>query len=167
MEKPREARSKADAIRSFLDQNQPKLPEARGFLQFLLAKEDILRRLEIVPDLADSRYGILVSAKGSGSFAFFYKRGDRYFHKTSQAVVELMKFVPERIALCLSTTPPDWSPERQDFLETLAQWYDDVFSDELDKVLKRQNLLARIDHALATGDKGSFQLLSEELRRLD
>ncbi|HEY3365318.1 MAG TPA: YpiB family protein [Symbiobacteriaceae bacterium] len=167
MEKPKEARSKAEAIRTFLDQHQPKLPEARGFLQFLLAKEDILRRLEIVSDLSDCRYAILVSAKGSGSFPFFYKRGDRYFHKTSQAVVELMKFVPERIALCLSATPPAWSPERQEFLDTLGEWYDDVFSDDLDKVLKRQTLLERIDHALAIGDKGSFEQLSEELRRLD
>lgn len=167
MEKPKEARSKAEAIRAFLDHYQPKLPEARGFLQFLLAKEDILRRLEIVSDLSDARYAILVSAKGSGSFPFFYKRGDRYYHKTSQAVVELMKFVPERLALSLCTTPPGWSPERQEFLDTMSQWYEDVFDDEMDKVLKRQTLLERIDHALASGDKGSFEQLSEELRRLD
>lgn len=166
MEKSKEARSKAEAIRTFLDHHQPKLPEARGFLQFLLAKEDILRRLELVPDLTDCRHAILVSAKGSGTWAFFYRRGDRYFHKTSQAVVELMKFVPDQIYLCLSTTPPEWSEERQVFLETLTQWHDEVFSDEVDKVTRRQSLLERIDQALANGDRGSFEQLTEELNQL-
>lgn len=167
MEKPREARSKADAIRAFLDHHQPKLPEARGFLQFLLAKEDILRRLELVCDLTDCPDAILVSAKGSGAWPFFYRKGDRYFHKTSQAVVELMRTVPDRIHLCLSTTPPRWSPERQEFLDTLSRWHDELFTDELDKVTRRQTLLSRIDEALANGDRGSFDELTAELRDLE
>ncbi|MDF2626863.1 MAG: hypothetical protein K0R39_694 [Symbiobacteriaceae bacterium] len=167
MEKPKEARSKADAIRAFLDHHQPKLPEARGFLQFLLAKEDILRRLELVSDLTDCPDAILISAKGSGTWPFFYRRGERYFHKTSQAVVELMRSVPERISLCLSTTPPTWSPERQDFLDTLSRWHDELFTDEIDKVTRRQTLLARIDEALAQGDRGSFDDLSAQLRELE
>lgn len=166
MEKPKEARSKADAIRSFLDHHQPKLPEARGFLQFLLAKEEILRRLELVSEIDDYRHAILVSAKGSGTWPFFYRRGDRYFHRTSQAVVELMKFVPDRIALCLSTTPPEWSVERQEFLETMAQWRDELFDEEVEKIAKRQTLLDQIDRALAAGDRGSFQQLTTELRHL-
>lgn len=167
MEKPKEARSKADAIRAFLDHHQPKLPEARGFLQFLLAKEDILRRLELVSDLTDCPDAILVSAKGSGTWPFFYRRGDRYFHKTSQAVVELMRSVPDCICLCLSTTPPAWSVERQDFLDTLARWHDELFTDEIDRVTRRQTLLARIDEALAKGDRGSFDDLSAQLRELE
>lgn len=166
MEKSKEARSKAEAIRSFLDHHQPKLPEARGFLQFLLAKEDILRRLEIVSDLTEAPYAILVSAKGAGSWPFFYRRGDRYFHKTSQAVVELMKYVPDQIQLCLSTAPPDWTMERQEFLETLKFWHDEVFADEVGKVTRRQVLLDRIDDALARGDRGSFDQLTEELKQL-
>lgn len=166
MEKPKEARGKAEAIRLFLDQHQPKLPEARGFLQFLLAKEDILRRLEIVPELNDQRHAILVSAKGSGTWPFFYRRGDRYFHKTSQAVVELMKFVPEQIYLCLSAEPPEWSEDRQEFLDTLATWHDELFAEEIDKVTRRQELLERIDKALAAGDRGSFVQLTHELRQL-
>lgn len=166
MEKPREARSKAEAIRSFLEHHQPKLPEARGFLQFLLAKEEVLRRLELVPDLGEYPHAILVSAKGSGTWPFFYRRGDRYFHKTSQAVVELMKFVPERIHICLSTAPPEWSAERQEFLDTLSMWYDEVFAGEITKIARRQSLLNRIDEALAAGDRGSFQTLTEELRQL-
>lgn len=167
MEKPKEARSKADAIRAFLDYHQPKLPEARGFLQFLLAKEDILRRLELVSDLTDCPDAILVSAKGSGTWPFFYRRGDRYFHKTSQAVVELMRSVPDTICLCLSTTPPAWSAERQEFLDTLSRWHDELFTDEVDKVTRRQTLLARIDEALAKGDRGSFDDLSAQLRELE
>lgn len=166
MEKPKELKSKVDAVRSFLENHQPKLPEARGFLQFLLAKEEIIRRIEIVSDLSDCRHAILVSAKGSGTWPFFYRRGDRYFHKTSQAVVELMKFIPETIYLCLSTTPPEWSAERQEFLDLLSDWYDDVFHGELERVTRRQSLLDRIDEALATGDKGSFEQLTEELRHL-
>jgi uncharacterized protein YpiB (UPF0302 family) len=166
MERPKEARSKADAIRSFLEHHQPKLPEARGFLQFLLAKEDILRRLELVSDLADCPYAILVSAKGCGTWPFFYRRGDRYFHKTSQAVVELMRQVPDKISLCLSTTPPDWSPDRQEFLDLLAGWRDDVFTDELDRITRRQSLLEAIDQALTAGDRGSFEQLTEQLRQL-
>lgn len=167
MEKPREARSKADAIRAFLDHHQPKLPEARGFLQFLLAKEDILRRVELVSDLTDCPDAILVSAKGAGTWPFFYRKGDRYFHKTSQAVVELMRSVPEQICLCLSTTPPAWSVERQEFLDTLARWHDELFTDEVDKVTRRQTLLARIDEALANGDRCSFEELTTLLRDLD
>ncbi|MFZ5816167.1 MAG: YpiB family protein [Bacillota bacterium] len=166
MEKPKEIKSKVDVIRSFLESHQPKLPEARGFLQFLLAKEEILRRIEVVTDLADARHAILVSAKGSGTWPFFYRRGDRYFHKTSQAVVELMKFIPEQIHLCLSTTPPEWTEERQEFLDMLARWHDEVFHDELDRVTRRQTLLQRIDQALESGDKGSFEQLTEELRQL-
>lgn len=166
MEKPKETRSKADVIRSFLDHQQPKLPEVRGFLQFLLAKEDVLRRLDIVSDLTDCPHAILVSAKGAGTWPFFYRRENRYFYKTSQAVVELMKFVPDRICLHLSTTPPPWSEERQEFLETLARWRDEVFADEVQRVTRRQSLLDRIDEALATGDRGSFQQLTEELRQL-
>lgn len=167
MEKPREARSKADAIRAFLDQHQPKLPEARGFLQFLLAKEEILRHLELVDDLTDCPNAILISAKGSGTWPFFYRKGDRYFHKTSQAVVELMRSVPDQIYICLSTTPPAWSAERQDFLDTLSKWHDELFADEIEKVTRRQTLLARIDEALANGDRGSFDELTERLRELD
>lgn len=166
MEKPKEARSKAEAIRSFLEHHQPKLPEARGFLQFLLAKEEILRRLELVDDLTDYSHAILVSAKGSGTWPFFYRRGDRYFHKTSQAVVELMKYVPERIHVCLSTAMPEWTEDRQEFLDTLSQWRDDVFQDEIERLSRRQYLLERIDRALATGDRGSFEQLTTELRQL-
>lgn len=166
MEKSKEARSKAEAIRAFLESHQPKLPEARGFLQFLLAKEEILRRLELVTDLNEYRYAILVSAKGSGTWPFFYRRGDRYFHKTSQAVVELMKFVPEQIALCLSTTPPEWTEERQEFLDALSTWHDELFVDEVDRIARRQSLLQRIDVALAAGDRLSFDQLTEELRQL-
>lgn len=167
MEKPREARSNAEAIRTFLEHHQPKLPEARGFLQFLLAKEDILRRLELVADLADCPDAILISAKGSGTWPFFYRRGDRYYHKTSQAVVELMRFVPEKISLCLSTTPPAWTRERQEFMETLSHWHDDLFADEIDRVTRRQTLLERIDQALASGDRHSFQELTAQLKDLD
>lgn len=167
MEKPREARTKADAIRAFLDQHQPKLPEARGFLQFLLAKDDILRRLELVSDLTDCPDAILVSAKGAGTWPFFYRRGERYFHKTSQAVVELMRSVPDRICLCLSVTPPDWTPERQEFLDNLARWHDELFTEEVERVTRRQYLLARIDEALANGDRNTFEVLTEELRGLE
>jgi uncharacterized protein YpiB (UPF0302 family) len=166
MEKSKDTRCKAEAIRAFLDHHQPKLPEARGFLQFLLAKEEILRRLEIAAELTDARYAILVSAKGSGTYPFFYRRGDRFFHKTSQAVVELMKFVPDQIMLCLSTAPPAWSEDRQEFCDLLSNWHDDVFADEVDRVTKRQNLLERIDQALAQGDRGSFEQLTDELRNL-
>lgn len=166
MEKSKEARSKAEAIRAFLDNYQPKLPEARGFLQFLLAKEEILRRLELVTDLTDRRYAILVSAKGSGTWPFFYRKGDRYFHKTAQAIVDLMKYVPDQVALCLSNSPPVWSEERQTFLETLSEWHDEVFVDEVDRLARRQELLERIDEALTTGDRDSFELLTEELRQL-
>ncbi|HYG60655.1 MAG TPA: YpiB family protein [Symbiobacteriaceae bacterium] len=167
MEKPKEARRNAEAIRSFLEHHQPKLPEARGFLQFLLAKEDILRRLVLVPDLAGCADAILISAKGSGTWPFFYRRSDRYCHKTSQAVVELMRAVPEKIHLCLSTTPPNWTPERQEFLETLSQWHDELFSDELERVTRRQTLLERIDEALAAGDRSSFQELTALLKELE
>ncbi len=166
MEKPKEIKGKVEVIRSFLEHHQPKLPEARGFLQFLLAKEEILRRIEIVSDLTDHRHAILVSAKGSGAWPFFYRRGDRFFHKTSQAVVELMKFIPEEIHLCLSTDPPEWSEDRQEFLDTMARWHEEVFSDELDRITRRQNLLQRIDKALESGDKGSFEQLTHELRQL-
>jgi len=166
MDKSKEARAKAEAIRGFLDNHQPKLPEARGFLQFLLAKEEILRRLDMVTDLTDCKYGILVSAKGSGTWPFFYRRGDRYFHKTSQAVVELMKFVPDHICLCLSTTPPEWNEERQEFLVTLSNWHDELFIEEVDRIARRQVLLDRIDKALAAGNKGEFEQLTDELRQL-
>lgn len=166
MEKPKEIKSKVDVIRSFLECHQPKLPEARGFLQFLLAKEEILRRIEVVEDLDNCPHAILVSAKGSGTWPFFYRRGDRYFHKTSQAVVELMRFVPDQIALCLSATPPDWSQDRQEFLDRLALWHDEVFQDELMRLTRRQALLQQIDQALEKGDKGSFEDLTERLRQL-
>lgn len=166
MEKSKEARSKAEAIRSFLDHHQPKLPEARGFLQFLLSKEDILRRLEIVDDLHGCRHAILVSAKGTGMWPFFYRRGDRFFPRTSQAVVELMKFVPEQLFLCLSTELPAWSEERQEFLEMLSRWQDELFADELERIDRKHQLLAAIDTALAEGDHASFQKLTAELRRL-
>lgn len=167
MEKPNEIKSKADHIRSFLENHQPKLSEARGFLQFLLAKEEILRRIEVVSDLTGSDCAILISAKGSGTWPFLYRRGNRCLAKTSQAVVELMKSVPERIALCLSTAPPEWSEERQEFLDMLVSWHDEVFSDELERTTRRQALLYRIDQALETGDRGSFEQLTDELRQLD
>lgn len=166
MEKSKEARSKAEAIRSFLDHHQPKLPEARGFLQFLLAKEDILRRLEIVDDLEGCRHAILVSAKGAGTWPFFYRRNERFFHRTSQAVVELMKFVPEQLYLCLSTIAPDWDTDRQEFLETLSRWQDEVFGEEVARIQRKHQLLHAIDKALAQGDQDSFNRLSDELRRL-
>lgn len=166
MDKPTEITSKVDAIRSFLEHHQPKLPEARGFLQFLLAKEEILRRVEIVPDLTDRRHAILIAAKGSGGWPFYYRRGDRYLLKTSQAVVELMKFIPEQIYLCLYTAPPEWSEERQEFLAMLADWYDEVFHDALERMTRRQTLLEQIDQALETGDRGSFEQLTDELRQL-
>ena len=166
MEKPKEARSNAEVIRTFLEHHQPKLPEARGFLQFLLAKDDILRRLELVTDLAACPDAILISAKGSGTWPFFYRRGDRYFHKTSQAVVELMRAVPDKICLCLSTTPPAWTPERQEFLETLSQWHDELFAEEIDRFTRRQTLLERIDQALASGDRHAFEDLTTQLKDL-
>ena len=64
MERPRGTKSKADQIKAFLSQYQPKLSEARGFLQFMLSKEEILRRTEIVSDLTGADCAILVSAKG-------------------------------------------------------------------------------------------------------
>lgn len=166
MEKSKEARSKAEVIRLFLDQHQPKLPEARGFLQFLLAKEEILRRLEIVDELDDSPYAILVSAKGSGTWPFFYRRGDRFFHKTSQAVVELMKFVPEPLYLCLSTSPGPWTEEQRDFVAMLTRWRDGVFASEIERLNRRFDLLHRIDEALARGDQIEFMHLTGELRKL-
>lgn len=166
MEKSKEARSKAEAIRFFLDHHQPKLPEARGFLQFLLAKEDILRRIELIDDLSSSRNAILVSAKGSGTYPFFYRRGDRFFHRTSQAVVELMKYVPESIQLCLSTQPPEWNAEREELMATLVRWRDEVFADEVDRLARRHHLLQAIDTALQSGDETQFMRLSGELRRL-
>jgi len=167
MEKPREAKSNAVAIRQFLEECQPKLPEARGFLQFLLTKDEILRRLEIVSDISEYRHAILISAKGSGTWPFLYRKGDRYYFKTSQAVVELMKFIPDRIGLCLSNQPPEWSAERQEFLEMMAQWHDEVFHAEVKRLTKRQNLLDRIDEALASGDRGRFEQLAAELRHLN
>ena len=166
MEKSKEARSKAEAIRYFLDHNQPKLPEARGFLQFLLAKEDILRRIELVDDLTGCRNAILVSAKGSGTWPFFYRRGERFFHRTSQAVVELMKYVPEQICLCLSSEPPEWSEEREQLIAMLSRWRDEVFAEEVERLARRQNLLQAIDLALQDGDEAGFLRLSGELRSL-
>lgn len=166
MEKSKEARSKAEAIRHFLDHNQPKLPEARGFLQFLLAKEDILRRIELVDDLTGCRNAILVSAKGSGTWPFFYRRGERFFHRTSQAVVELMKYVPESIYLCLSCEPPEWSEDREELMAMLARWRDEIFAEELERLCRRQQLLEEIDLALQDGDQNEFLRLSGELRRL-
>lgn len=166
MDKPKAIKSKVDAIRSFLEHHQPKLPEARGFLQFLVAKEEILRRIEIVPDLTDCRHAILISAKGSGGWPFFYRCGDKFWHKTSQAVVELMKSVPEKVYLCLFTAPPEWSAERQEFLETMATWYEEVFDEEVHRLTRRQSLLQKIDEALETGDRGSFEQLTQELRQL-
>lgn len=166
MEKSKEARSKAEAIRHFLDHNQPKLPEARGFLQFLLAKEDILRRIELVDDLTGCRNAILVSAKGSGTWPFFYRRGERFFHRTSQAVVELMKYVPESIYLCLSVEAPEWSEEREALMVMLARWRDEVFGEEMERLVRRHNLLSQIDAALQAGDEADFMRLSGELRLL-
>lgn len=167
MEKSREARSKADVIRSFLAEYQPKVPEARGFLQFLLAKEEILRKLEIVSDLEGCPNAILVSAKGSGGWPFFYRRGNRYFFKTSQAVVDLMRFVPQPLCVCLETGAPPWSPERQEFLEMLARWRDEVFAEEIARVNRRHDILSRIDQALEEGDQDGFLHWSGELRRLE
>jgi len=166
MERPRGTKSKADQIKAFLSQYQPKLSEARGFLQFMLSKEEILRRTEIVSDLTGADCAILVSAKGSGTWPFLFRLGDKVYTKTSQAVVELMKAVPERIALCLSTAPPEWSEERQEFLETLARWHDEVFQEDLERVTRRQELLRRIDEALDAGDRDTFAQLAAELRRL-
>ncbi|MFO7173671.1 MAG: YpiB family protein [Bacillota bacterium] len=166
MEKSKEARSKAEVIRAFLDHHQPKLPEARGFLQFLLAKDEILRRLVIVDDLDGCEAAILVSAKGSGTWPFFYRYGNRFYHKTSQAVVELMKFVPEPLYLRLSTEPPPMTPEREEFLRQLATWQEEIFMEEVRKINRRQELLSRIDAALAAGDRAAFMRYSEELRRL-
>ena len=166
MEKPRGTKSKADQIKAFLEQYQPKLSEARGFLQFMLSKEEILRRTELVSDLMGYDCAILVSAKGSGTWPFLFRRGDKVYTKTSQAVVELMKSLPEHIALCLSTAPPPWSEERQEFLETLARWHDEVFQEDLERVTRRQELLRRIDEALDAGDRDTFAQLAAELRRL-
>jgi uncharacterized protein YpiB (UPF0302 family) len=165
-ERSKEARSKAEAIRSFLDQNQPKLPEARGFLQFLLAKEEILRRIELVDDLTGHANAILVSAKGSGTYPFFYRRGERVFHRTSQAVVELMKYVPSEIALCLSTAPPEYDEEREAFMRLLASWQDEMLMADFVRMQRRQAILEEIDLALSNRDVAAFERLSDELRKL-
>lgn len=167
MEKSKEARSKAEQIRAFLESHQPKLPEARGFLQFLLAKEEILRRTELIPDLALCDNAILVTAKGAGGWPFFYKRGNRFFHKTSQAVVELMKYVPEPLYLCLSTRPAQWSEERQVFLDQMAAWREELFADCIHWLDRKFDLLRRIDRALDEGDQEQFIELTGELRRLE
>jgi len=167
MERPRGTKSKADQIKAFLARHQPKLSEARGFLQFMLSKEEILRRTELVTDLSGAECAILVSAKGSGTWPFLFRRGDKIYTKTSQAVVELMKSVPEHIALYLSTEPPEWSEERQEFLNMLARWHDEVFREDVDRVTRRQELLRQIDEALERGDRGAFHQLAAELRRLD
>jgi uncharacterized protein YpiB (UPF0302 family) len=167
VEKSRELKAKVEAIRCFLEQHQPKLPEVRSFLQFLLAKDEILRRLELTEDLSDYRYAILISAKGAEGWPFFYRRGDRFFHKTSQAVVELMKFIPDRIGLCFSTDPPAWSEERQEFLAQLASWHEEIFQEAVARVTRRRDLLEQIDRALASGDRRSFDRLTAELRNLD
>lgn len=167
MEKSRELKAKVEVIRLFLEVHQPKLPEVRSFLQVLLTKEEILHRLELTDDLSGHRYAILVSAKGSGGWPFFYRRGDRYFYKTSQAVVELMKFIPDRIGLCLSTEPPEWTEERQEFLSQMATWHDEIFQDAVAKVARRKDLMERIDGALASGDRSLFDRLATELRLLD
>lgn len=167
MEKSRELKAKVEVIRLFLEAHQPKLPEVRSFLQVLLTKEEILRRLELTDDLSEYRYAILVSAKGAGGWPFFYRRGDRYFYKTSQAVVELMKFIPDRIGLCLSTESPEWSEERQEFLVQMASWHDEIFQDAVLKIARRHELLERIDGALASGDRSLFDRLAAELRLLD
>lgn len=167
MERPRGTKSKADQIKAFLEQYQPKLSEARGFLQFMLSKEEILRRTELVSDLTGYECAILVSAKGSGTWPFLFRRGEKVYTKTSQAVVELMKSLPEHIALCLSTAPPPWSAERQEFLDMLARWHDEVFHEDLERVTRRQELLRQIDHALDRGDRSLFEQLSAELRRMN
>lgn len=167
MEKSRELKAKVEVIRLFLETHQPKLPEVRSFLQVLLTKEEILRRLELTDDLSEYRYAILISSKGSGSWPFFYRRGDRYFYKTSQAVVELMKFIPDRIGLCLSTETPAWTEERQEFLSQMAAWHDEVFQDAITKIARRKDLLEQIDLALASGDRSLFDRLATELRLLD
>lgn len=167
MEKSKEARTKAEVIRGFLDHHQPKLPEARGFLQFLLAKEEILRRLEIVDELDGCSNAILVSAKGSGAWPFFYRRGERFFHKTSQAVVELMKYVPEPLCLCLSTAPGPWTEEQRDFVSMMTHWRDAVFVGEVERLNRRFELLHRIDDALARGDQEGFLHLTRALRNLE
>lgn len=167
MEKSRELKAKVEVIRQFLEANQLKLPEVRSFLQVLLTKEEILRRLELTDDLSEYRYAILASAKGSGGWPFFYRRGERYFYKTSQAVVELMKFIPERIGLCLSAEPPVWSEERQEFLVQMASWHEELFQDAILKIARRHALLEQIDGALASGDRYLFDQLAAELRLLD
>ncbi len=167
MEKSKEARIKAELIRTFLDHHQPKLPEARGFLQFLLAKEEILRRIEIVEELDGCSNAILVSAKGSGTWPFFYRRGERFFHKTSQAVVELMKFVPESLYLCLSTVPGPWTEDQREFVNMLAGWRNELFASELERLNRRFELLYRIDEALASRDHDEFMRWTRELRKLE
>lgn len=167
MEKARDVRSKAEAIRSFLDHHQPKLSEARGFLQFLLAREEILRRLEIVEDLTGCTNAILVSAKGTGSWPFFYRRAGRFFNRTSQAVVELMKHVPEPLYLCLSTDARPWDPEHEEFMAMLARWREEAFDDEIDRLRRKFDLLHQIDQALERGDQTSFMELTGELRQLE
>lgn len=167
MEKSKEARSKADAIRLFLERYQPKLPEARGFLQFLLAKEEILRRLELVSDPDDYPNAIFISAKGARGWPFYYRCGERTVFKTSQAVVELMKSIPQPLYLCLETAPPEWSPERQEFLEMLARWREEIFMDEVARLNRRHDILSHIDAALEQGDQDGFLRWSRELRRLE
>ncbi|MGE5675736.1 MAG: YpiB family protein [Mycobacterium leprae] len=166
MEKPMEARSTTDRIRSFLDRCQPKLAEARGFLQFLLSKDDIMRHVVIVDDLSDCPDAILISAQGSEGWPFFYRRGSHYVGTPIQAVDELEKGVPEHLYLCLSNVSPGWSEERTELVATLTQWHEDVFADEVGRLFQRQRLWDQIDTALATGDQESFERLTAELRKL-
>jgi uncharacterized protein YpiB (UPF0302 family) len=165
MEKPMEARSKADRIRSFLDRYQPKLAEARGFLQFLLGREEIMRHVVIVDDLSGCPDAILVSAEGSDGWPFFYRRGDIYVGTTAQAVTELHTEIPDRLFLCLFDALPDWS-ERSALAALLTQWREDVVADEIARLIQRRRLWELIDTSLDTGDQQSFERLTAELRRL-
>lgn len=167
MEKSKGTRSAAESIRNFLDKHQTKLPEARGFLQFLLSRDEILRRIEVVDDLEGRPNGILVSAKGSGTWPFLYRRGDRCLFKVAQASLDLMKYVPDPLYLHLSADPPAWTPDRQEFLDMLARWHDELFQAEVEWLNRRVQVLARIDEALDRRDRSGFERWCAELRRLD
>lgn len=166
MEKSKETKGKAEAIRRFLKLHQPKLPEARGFLQFILHKPELMARLSIVNDLSDQPNAILVSAKGSGGYPFLYRRGHRLIHRTSQAVVDLMKFVPEQLALRLYTEPAAYEPGDDPLLDQLRRWSEELFNEEIERLGRRHALMAEIDAALDRKERDTFNRLAAELRRL-
>lgn len=166
MEQSQALQARAAAIRQFLSQHQPKLPEARGLLQFVLQKSEILARTELVGTLDGWRYGILISSKGSDAWPFLYRCGDRVIYRTAPAVLSLMKFVPSQLALCLVSDPPPWSPGRQEFAQTLARWQEELLTDEMALLVRRSELLRLIDEALARGDRSTFQDLTRQLQRL-